>query len=135
MQYIRADVATFCVGQAASMGALLLACGHAGKRTALPNSRIMIHQPWGGFQGQASDIDIQAKEILKLKEKLNKIVSEHTGRNLDEIARDTDRDYYMSGDEAREYGIVDLVVTQRAAPGTGPNGGNGKAKPAGGKRS
>ena len=135
MKYIRADVATFCVGQAASMGALLLACGQAGKRTALPNSRIMIHQPWGGFQGQASDIDIQAKEILKLKEKLNGILAEHTGRGLDEIARDTDRDYYMSGDEAREYGIVDLVVTQRAAPGAGPGGGNGKAGPGGGKRS
>jgi ATP-dependent Clp protease protease subunit len=130
MQYIRADVSTFCVGQAASMGAVLLACGAPGKRIALPNSRIMIHQPWGGFQGQATDIDIQAREILKLRERLNKILAQHAGRSLDEIARDTERDYYMSGEEARSYGLVDQVVTHRGdgqagtpAPGSGKDGG------------
>jgi ATP-dependent Clp protease protease subunit len=135
MQYIRADVSTFCVGQAASMGAVLLACGAPGKRIALPNSRIMIHQPWGGFQGQATDIDIQAREILKLRERLNKILAEHAGRSLDEIARDTERDYYMSGEEARSYGLVDQVVTHRGdVPGGSPPAGSSGGAPAkGGK--
>ena len=115
MKYIRADVSTFCVGQAASMGAVLLACGSKGKRIALPNSRVMIHQPAGGFQGQATDIDIQAREILKIRETLNQILSNHTGRSLDDIAKDTDRDYYMSGDEACTYGLIDKVVEQRSA--------------------
>lgn len=120
MKYIRADVSTFCVGQAASMGAVLLACGSKGKRIALPNSRVMIHQPAGGFQGQATDIDIQAREILKIRETLNQILSNHTGRSLDDIAKDTDRDYYMSGDEACTYGLIDQVVEQRSAtPPTG----------------
>ncbi len=125
MQYVRADVSTFCVGQAASMGAVLLACGAKGKRSALPNSRIMIHQPWGGFQGQATDIDIQAREILKMRERLNEILSSHTGRVLEDVARDTDRDYYMSGQEAKDYGLVDQVVTQRElmpSPGQGSGG-------------
>jgi ATP-dependent Clp protease protease subunit len=113
MKYIRADVSTFCVGQAASMGAVLLACGEKGKRIALPNSRVMIHQPWGGFQGQATDIDIQAREILKLRETLNQILAEHTGKELAEIAKDTERDYYMSGEDARNYGLIDQVVEQR----------------------
>lgn len=113
MQYVRADVSTFCVGQAASMGALLLACGANEKRIALPNSRIMIHQPWGGFQGQATDIDIQAREILAMRERLNAILAKHCERPLEEIARDTDRDYYMSGEEARSYGLVDQVVARR----------------------
>ena len=113
MQYIRPDVSTFCVGQAASMGALLLAAGTRGKRIALPNSRIMIHQPWGGFQGQATDIDIQAREILKLRERLNEILAHHTGQPLEQISKDTERDYYMAGSEALEYGLVDQVVTER----------------------
>lgn len=113
MQYIKPDIATVCIGQAASMGALLLAAGAAKKRYSLPNSRIMIHQPMGGFQGQASDIEIQAKEILRMKEALNKILKEHTGKDLGQIARDTDRDYFMSGQEARDYGIVDHVIRNR----------------------
>ena len=121
MQYVRADVATFCVGQAASMGAVLLAAGARGKRTALPNSRIMLHQPWGGAQGQASDIDIQAREILKMRDRLNEILAEHTGQALARIAQDTERDYYMSGEEARAYGLVDQVVAHRPRPGA--NGG------------
>ena len=116
MKYIRADVSTFCVGQAASMGAVLLACGDHGKRIALPNSRVMIHQPWGGFQGQATDIDIQAREILKIRETLNQILADHTGKALEDIARDTERDYYMSGEEARAYGLIDQVVEQRPTP-------------------
>tara|TARA_Y100000590_G_scaffold259527_2_gene291416 strand:+ start:1156 stop:1782 length:627 start_codon:yes stop_codon:yes gene_type:complete len=127
MKYIRADVSTFCVGQAASMGAVLLACGSKGKRIALPNSRVMIHQPAGGFQGQATDIDIQAREILKIRETLNQILSNHTGRSLDDIAKDTDRDYYMSGDEACTYGLIDQVVEQRSstpAPGDSENSKN-----------
>ena len=116
MKYIRADVSTFCVGQAASMGAVLLACGDKGKRIALPNSRVMIHQPWGGFQGQATDIDIQAREILKIRETLNQILADQTGKALEEIARDTERDYYMSGEEARAYGLIDQVVEQRPTP-------------------
>jgi ATP-dependent Clp protease protease subunit len=110
MQYIKPDVATICIGQAASMGSLLLASGAKGKRSALPNSRIMIHQPAGGFQGQASDIEIQAKEIIKIKQKLNEIYSRHTGQSIEKIGRDVDRDYFMSADEAREYGLIDKVI-------------------------
>ncbi len=114
MQYIKSDVVTVCIGQAASMGAVLLASGAAGKRYALPNARIMIHQPLGGAQGQASDIEIQAREILRMKEVLNGILSKHTGKDLDMISRDTDRDFFMSGVESREYGIIDHVVANRA---------------------
>jgi ATP-dependent Clp protease protease subunit len=114
MQYIRSPVATYCMGQAASMGALLMAAGEKGKRYALPHSRILIHQVSGGFTGQASDVDIQAKEILRLREKLNEILSKHTGQPIDRISQDTDRDYYMSGDEAKEYGLVDQVIIHRS---------------------
>jgi ATP-dependent Clp protease, protease subunit len=110
MQFIRPDVNTYCLGQAASLGALLLAAGTKGKRYALPHSRIMIHQPWGGAQGAASDISIQAQEILRLKEKLNEILARHTGQPLDKIQKDSDRDYFMSAEEAKAYGIVDEVV-------------------------
>ena len=113
MQYIKPDVTTVCIGQAASMGALLLTAGAAGKRYSLPNSRILIHQPMGGFQGQASDIEIQAKEILRMKETLNEILKKHTGKTLKQIQKDTDRDYFMSGDEAQAYGIVDHVIRDR----------------------
>jgi ATP-dependent Clp protease protease subunit len=113
MQYIKPDITTVCIGQAASMGALLLAAGADSKRYALPNARIMIHQPMGGFQGQASDIEIQAKEILRLKEALNSILKSHTGKGLEQISKDTDRDYFMSGQEAQEYGIVDHVISSR----------------------
>jgi ATP-dependent Clp protease protease subunit len=116
MQYIRPDVTTFCVGQAASMAAVLLAAGAKGKRSALPNSRVMIHQPWGGARGQATDIHIQAKELLKLRDRLNEVLSSHTGQAVEQIARDTERDYYMSGDEARAYGIVDQVAAHRPRP-------------------
>ncbi|MFO7884328.1 MAG: ATP-dependent Clp endopeptidase proteolytic subunit ClpP [Desulfobacteraceae bacterium] len=113
MQYVKPDIVTVCVGQAASMGALLLTSGAAGKRYSLPNSRIMIHQPLGGAQGQASDIKIQATEILRMKDALNQILSYHTGQDIEKIAKDTDRDFFMSGAEAREYGIVDQVVANR----------------------
>lgn len=113
MRFVKCDVATYCLGQAASMGSLLLAAGTKGKRYALPNARVMIHQPWGGTQGTASDIHIQAKEILKLKDQLNKILSHHTGQSLERIEKDTDRDYFMSAEEAKNYGIVDQVVTTR----------------------
>ena len=113
MQYIKPDVSTICVGQAASMGALLLASGAKGKRYALPNSRVMIHQPLGGFQGQASDIEIHAREILSLKQKLNEILSKHTGQALETIARDTERDRILGSQEAVEYGIVDRVMSRR----------------------
>lgn len=113
MQYIKPDIATICIGQAASMGALLLAAGTAKKRYSLPNSRIMIHQPMGGFQGQASDIAIQAKEVLRMKDALNRILEVHTGKSLDQIQVDTDRDYFMTGMEAKEYGIVDHVFKNR----------------------
>ena len=113
MQYIKPDVTTVCIGQAASMGALLLTAGAKGKRYSLPNSRIMIHQPMGGFQGQASDIEIQAKEILRMKETLNDILKIHTGKNLKQIQKDTDRDYFMNGPEAKEYGIIDHVIRNR----------------------
>ena len=113
MQYIKPDIATVCIGQAASMGAVLLAAGTRGKRYSLPNSRILIHQPMGGFQGQASDIEIQAKEILRMKERLNQILVQHTGKRLEDIQRDTDRDFFMSGAEAKKYGIVDHVIANR----------------------
>ncbi len=115
MQFIRSDVHTTCIGQAASMGAWLLAAGAEGKRTALANARIMIHQPMGGTRGQASDINIQAQEILKLRHRMNEILASHTGRSLEQIASDTERDYYMGAEEAQEYGIVDSVANQRAA--------------------
>ena len=114
MQYIKPDIATVCLGQAASMGALLLAAGAKDKRYALPNARIMIHQPMGGYQGQASDIAIQAKEMLRMKNALNQILVHHTGKPLTQIQEDTDRDYFMSGTEASEYGIIDNVIVSRA---------------------
>jgi len=110
MQFIRPDINTYCVGQAASMGAVLLAAGTKGKRFALPHARIMIHQPWGGVQGQASDISIQAKEILRLRSRIEDILSKHTGQDLDAIKKDTDRDNFMSAEEALKYGLVDEVV-------------------------
>ncbi len=113
MQYIKPDVSTICLGMAASMGAVLLTAGAKGKRIALPNSRIMIHQPMGGMQGQASDIEIHAKEILKTRARLNEILAKHTGRPLDRIEADTDRDFYMSAEEAQQYGIVDKIIEKR----------------------
>jgi ATP-dependent Clp protease protease subunit len=113
MQYLTCDVNTYCIGQAASMGAVLLAAGTKGKRYALPNARIMIHQPWGGVQGQATDISIQAKEILRLKDRLNEILAKHTGKPVEDIARDTDRDRFLGADEASQYGLVDKVVVSR----------------------
>jgi len=113
MQYIKPDITTVCIGQAASMGAVLLAAGTRGKRYSLPNSRILIHQPMGGFQGQASDIEIQAKEILRMKDRLNQILMEHTGKKMEDIQKDTDRDFFMSGDEAKKYGIIDHVIANR----------------------
>ena len=113
MQYIKPDVTTICMGQTASMAALLLAAGAKGKRFALPHSRILIHQPLGGAQGQATDIDIHAREILKIRDKLNVILSEHTGQPLDKISKDTDRDFFMSSEEAKEYGLIDRVITTR----------------------
>ena len=112
MQFVKPKVCTYCVGQAASMGAVLLAAGAKGKRYALPNARVMIHQPWGGVQGQASDISIQAKEILKMKDRINEILAKHTGQPLDKIQKDTDRDYFMSSQEALEYGIVDEIFAE-----------------------
>jgi ATP-dependent Clp protease, protease subunit len=113
MQFVKCDVTTYCVGQAASMAAVLLAAGTKGKRFALPNARIMIHQPWGGVQGQASDISIQAKEILRLRDRLNEILSLHTGKSIEVIGKDTDRDFFMSAAESRDYGLVDEVVKSR----------------------
>jgi len=113
MQYIKPDVATICIGQAASMGSLLLNAGAAGKRSALPNSRVMIHQPMGGFQGQASDIEIHAREIIKVKKNLNEIYAKHTGKKISQIEKDMDRDYFMSGEEAREYGLIDKVIERK----------------------
>jgi ATP-dependent Clp protease protease subunit len=110
MQFVKCDVATYCVGQAASMGALLLCAGTKNKRSTLPNSRIMIHQPWGGIQGAAEDISRQAKEILQLRDKINEIIAHHTGQSLEKIQKDTDRDYFMSSVEAREYGLIDEVI-------------------------
>ena len=113
MQFIKPNVSTMCVGQAASMGAVLLTAGEQGKRYCLPHSRVMIHQPLGGFQGQASDIDIHAREILKIREQLNMVLARHTGQPVERIAQDTDRDRFMSGEEAVEYGLVDKVLTDR----------------------
>ncbi len=113
MQYIRSNITTMCIGQAASMGAVLLSAGVKGKRFALPNARIMIHQPSGGLQGKASEIDIHAKEILKLREEINKILSAHTGQPLERIASDTERDFFMGGEDAISYGIIDSVITKR----------------------
>ena len=113
MQYIKPGIATVCIGQAASMGALLLTAGTRGKRYSLPNARILIHQPMGGFQGQASDIEIQAKEMLRMKDTLNQILVAHSGKSLEQIQRDTDRDYFMSALEARDYGIIDHVIASR----------------------
>ncbi len=114
MQFIKCDVATYCVGQAASMGAVLLAAGTPGKRYALSNARIMIHQPWGGAQGQATDISIQAQEILRLRERLNEILASHTGKPINQITKDTDRDFFMSAEDACKYGLVDEVVKNRS---------------------
>jgi len=133
MQYVRPDITTLCVGQAASMAAVLLAAGAAGKRFALPNARIMIHQPWGGFQGQATDIEIQTREILKMKLRITEILAHHSGKSRDVIARDTERDYYLSGEDAQAYGLIDRVMARRelssaAAPkanGGGSTGGGG----------
>lgn len=128
MQYVRPDIATICLGQASSMAAWLLAAGAPGKRMALPNSQVMIHQPTGGVSGQASDIDIHAREILKLRQRMNEILAAHTGKPLEQIARDTDRDYHLTGQEAKEYGLIDRVVTRREAPsrdGRGDKGANG----------
>ena len=113
MTYIKPDISTLCIGQAASMGAILLAGGTEGKRFALPNSRIMIHQPLGGFQGQASDFEIHAKEILSMKKKLNEILASHTGKEFDQIEKDTERDNFMNGEEAKEYGLIDKVISER----------------------
>jgi ATP-dependent Clp protease protease subunit len=113
MQYIKSDITTVCVGQAASMGAILLTAGTAGKRYSLPNSRILIHQPMGGFQGQASDIAIQAKEILRMKDTLNQLLVHHTGKKIEQIQGDTDRDFFMTSEEAKKYGIIDHVISTR----------------------
>ena len=113
MQYVRCDVATLCMGQAASMGALLLAAGAAGKRFSLPNARIMIHQPMGGFQGQATDIDIHAREILRMRKDLNKILADHTGKTIKKVQNDTDRDNFMNAEEALKYGLIDKVLSNR----------------------
>lgn len=113
MQYIKPDVSTICIGQAASMGALLLTAGSKGKRYALPHARILIHQPLGGFQGQATDVDIQAKEILSMRKRLNEILVKHTGQPFEKIQTDTERDYYMSAEQAKEYGLVDEVITKK----------------------
>ena len=113
IQYIKPDITTVCIGQAASMGAVLLTAGTTGKRYSLPNSRILIHQPMGGFQGQASDIEIQAREILRMKDTLNQILVHHTGQKLKQIQADTDRDFFMTGEEAKTYGIIDHVITNR----------------------
>lgn len=120
MQYLKCPVTTYCVGQASSMGAVLLAAGTRGRRFALPNARILIHQPWGGVQGQASDISIQAREILRLRDRINEILSFHTGKSLEDVARDTDRDYFLSAQEACEYGLVDEVISSRKQPSATP---------------
>ncbi|TAM44155.1 MAG: ATP-dependent Clp endopeptidase proteolytic subunit ClpP [Gammaproteobacteria bacterium] len=114
MQFIKPDVSTVCIGQAASMGALLLAGGAKGKRFCLPHARMMVHQPLGGFQGQATDIEIHAREILRVRERLNEILVNHTGRTMDQIKEDTDRDYFMDGDEAKTFGLIDAVIEKRA---------------------
>ncbi|MBJ6800665.1 ATP-dependent Clp endopeptidase proteolytic subunit ClpP [Geomonas propionica] len=117
MRYIKAPVSTICIGQAASMGAFLLSGGEKGKRFSLANSRIMIHQPLGGFQGQATDIHIHAKEILRMKDQLNELLAEHTGQSFEKVSADTERDYFMSGEEARTYGIIDAIVTRNVVTG------------------
>jgi ATP-dependent Clp protease protease subunit len=116
MQYVKPQVSTICLGQAASMGAFLLAGGAAGKRYAVPNCRIMIHQPAGGFQGQATDIEIQAREILRMKARLNELLAKHTGQPVERVEKDTDRDYFMGPGEAKEYGLIDQVITHRHRP-------------------
>jgi ATP-dependent Clp protease, protease subunit len=121
MQYIKPDVSTICMGQAASMGALLLAAGAKNKRFALPHARIMIHQPLGGVQGQATDIDIQAREILRMREELNRILLHHTGQTMEKIQRDTDRDFFMTADQAKEYHIVDEVISSKPTPRSVPD--------------
>ena len=125
MQYVKSDIAAICTGQASSMAALLLAAGSKGKRFALPHSRIMIHQPMGAAQGQATDIDIQAKEIIRLKKALNEILALHTGKDIKKITSDSERDFFMSGQEALEYGIVDKVITKREMMNMGKNKGSG----------
>jgi ATP-dependent Clp protease protease subunit len=130
MQYVRPDISTICLGQAASMAAWLLASGAHGKRLALPNSQIMIHQPMGGVHGQATDIDIHAREILKLRARMNEILAAHTGKPVEQIAQDTERDYHLTGEEARQYGLVDRVVRERPS---GSASGNGKGATGGGK--
>jgi ATP-dependent Clp protease protease subunit len=122
MRFIKPDVSTLCVGQAASMGAFLLSAGAKGKRYVLPNSRVMIHQPLGGFQGQATDIEIHAKEILYLKQRLNTLLAEHTGQSMEKIKQDTDRDNFMTGEQAVAYGLIDAVLSQRGAAGKAPAG-------------
>ncbi|MCH7504776.1 ATP-dependent Clp endopeptidase proteolytic subunit ClpP [PVC group bacterium] len=116
MQYMQCDVATYCIGQAASMGAVLLSAGTKGKRFALPNARVMIHQPWGGFEGSASDINIHAAEIMKIKEKLNNILALHTGQPVKKVEKDTDRDFFMSAEDAKDYGLVDMVIRKAKIP-------------------
>ena len=135
MQYVRPDITTICLGQAASMAAWLLAAGTRGKRLGLPNSQIMIHQPMGGVQGQATDIDIHAREILKLRHRMNEILAAHTNRPIEEIARDTERDYHLTGAEAVAYGLIDRVVSERevASPGGGGGGNGSNGSKAGGK--
>jgi ATP-dependent Clp protease, protease subunit len=129
MQYIRPEVETICLGQAASMAAWLLAAGSKGKRMGLPNSRIMIHQPMGGVQGQATDIEIHAREILRLRERMNEILATHTGKGVEQIARDTERDYHMTGEEALDYGLIDHVVQKHEVAGRGDGaGGGGKGR-------
>ena len=120
MQYVRPEIATLCIGQAASMGAWLLAAGAPGKRMGLPNCRVMIHQPMGGFQGQASDVDIQAKEILKLRHRMNEILAQHVGKPVEQIAKDTERDYYLSAEEALAYGLIDQVMVRQPVPAERP---------------
>jgi len=119
MRYVKPDVATICVGQAAIMGAVLLAAGTPGKRSALPNSRVMIHQPWGGVEGQASDIEIHAREIVGIKKKLNEILADLTGQSLKKVAKDTERNYFMAAEEAKQYGLIDNILTKRES---GPEG-------------
>ena len=117
MQFVKCDVTTYCVGQAASMGAVLLAAGRKGKRFALPNARIMIHQPWGGVEGQATDISIQAKEILRLKDRLTEILAFHTGKDVKTVGQDTERDYFLSAEDAKNYGLIDAVLTRKQVTG------------------
>jgi ATP-dependent Clp protease protease subunit len=123
MQYIKCPVSTLCFGQAASMAAVLLAAGEAGKRFALPHSRILLHQPMGGFQGQATDIDIHAREILRMREELDQILVKHTGQPAEKVHRDTERDYFLDGEQAREYGIIDKVIAKRDIPKIKESGG------------